>query len=265
MTVLQILGITGIISLVLSCFGFWMYVYFFSVGYGFSIAGIGIFFLVKFWPSLSVVEVAYASLLTIYGLRLGLYIARRGMKNMHYKNLLKKETKKNVPFFVKFSIWISVCLLYVCQAAPLSIRIVKDCPDDVLLYVGLGISALGIIIEYVADMQKTIAKKTAPDKFVKTGLYRIVRCPNYLGELLLWTGTFLSGLLVCSTVLEWSAVILGYVGIVYVMFSGARRLELRQDRVYGEDPEYQEYSKKTPIILPLIPIYSVKKHKWLVA
>lgn len=48
------------------------------------------------------------------------------------------------------------------------------------------------------------------------------------------------------------------------MFSGARRLELRQNKNYGNRPEYQEYVRKVPIIIPLVPIYSVVKHKWLV-
>jgi steroid 5-alpha reductase family enzyme len=99
---------------------------------------------------------------------------------------------------------------------------------------------------------------------VDTGLYRIVRCPNYLGELILWTGVLLIGLGTLS-VGQWVVAAIGYIGIVYVMFSGARRLELRQNKTYGADPEYQAYSKKVPILLPLIPLYSVVKYKWLVA
>ena len=49
------------------------------------------------------------------------------------------------------------------------------------------------------------------------------------------------------------------------MFSGARRLEVRQAVTYGNDPEFQKYIKKTPILLPFVPIYSVEKHKWLQA
>ena len=33
----------------------------------------------------------------------------------------------------------------------------------------------------------------------------------------------------------------------------------------GSDPEYQAYIKKTPILLPFVPIYSVEKYKWLQA
>ena len=64
---------------------------------------------------------------------------------------------------------------------------------------------------------------------------------------------------------QWTLAILGYIGILYVMFSGARRLELRQNRTYGNDADYQTYSRKVPIILPFIPLYSVEKYKWLVA
>ena len=47
------------------------------------------------------------------------------------------------------------------------------------------------------------------------------------------------------------------------MFSGARRLELRQTEVYGSIPEFQAYIKRTPLILPFVPIYSVARHTWL--
>ena len=64
---------------------------------------------------------------------------------------------------------------------------------------------------------------------------------------------------------QWLMALLGYVGIIFVMFSGARRLEIRQDKNYGNDPEYQKYVTTVPILLPFIPLYSVKKHKWLIA
>ena len=64
---------------------------------------------------------------------------------------------------------------------------------------------------------------------------------------------------------QWVMALIGYVGIVFVMFSGARRLEIRQNKNYGKDPEYQKYVKTVPILLPFVPLYSVEKYKWLVA
>lgn len=49
------------------------------------------------------------------------------------------------------------------------------------------------------------------------------------------------------------------------MFSGARRLELRQNKSYGADPEYQAYAKSVPILLPFVLLYSVAKCGFLAA
>ena len=125
--------------------------------------------------------------------------------------------------------------------------------------------AAGVVLGSVADAQKKAAKKKNPKRFVDTGLYRLVRCPNYLGELVIWTGSFVVCFGAACSVWQWVIAAIGYIGIVYVMFSGARRLEVRQAVTYGNDPEFQKYVKKTPILLPFVPLYSVAKYEWLKA
>ena len=115
------------------------------------------------------------------------------------------------------------------------------------------------------ETQKSAAKKLRPKRFVDTGLYAFVRCPNYLGEVVIWTGVLLSAIDGGLTWWQWALALLGYAGIVYVMFSGARRLELRQNEAYGNDPDYQRYVKKTPILIPFLPIYSLTRYEWLQA
>ncbi len=83
--------------------------------------------------------------------------------------------------------------------------------------------------------------------------------------MVIWTGALLSGIGAGLAAWQWIIAIIGYIGIVYVMFSGARRLEIRQNEVYGNDPEYQKYAKSTPVLIPLLPLYSVEKYKWLQA
>ncbi len=124
--------------------------------------------------------------------------------------------------------------------------------------------ALGILLESTADLTKNSFKKKHPKQFCNVGFFKIVRCPNYLGEVLTWTGVFLSGVTVLHGGLQWIAALGGWICIVYIMFGGARRLELRQNKNYGNDPEYQKYVKSTPILLPFIPLYSIAKYKWFV-
>ena len=180
---------------------------------------------------------------------------------------MKGEIKdgKTVPFGVKIAIWVTCALLYALQVIPVFYRLNNGAGSNVWTYIGAGVMVLGIVLEAVADIQKNNAKKKNPKRFVDTGLYRIVRCPNYLGEMIFWTGVLVSGANVLSGVGQWVLALIGYIGIIFVMFSGARRLELRQNKNYGNDPEYQKYVKTTPIMVPFIPLYSVAKYKFLVA
>ena len=259
--------ITLLIALVISSIGFKKYVWFISIGYGFSVAGIGIGLLIVERGNFSIGTVLACVLFILYGCRLGGYLAYREIRSGTYNSKMKTEIKsgKGMSLFAKSMIWISAAILYVCETSPVTFRLVNEKDTDVVLIVGLVISLLGVSLETMADIQKNNAKKKNPKRFVDTGLYKIVRCPNYFGEMLFWTGVFVSGTTVCNGVFQWTVALLGYLGIIYVMFGGARRLEIRQDRTYKDDPEYWAYKNKTPIMIPIIPLYSVKEHKWLVA
>ena len=288
-----------IIALVVSSVGFYKYVYFISLGYGFSIAAMGVAMFImsgvgSIGYGMNIGTAIMCVLFLIYGCRLGGYLLIREIKSASYRSTMKKEIKdgSSMKMVAKVSIWVSCALLYVLQVSPLLFRIMfnngqieardtgaavaegvefvnywKDAfwvKTDVVTIIGAVIMALGIILESAADLQKSKAKKINPSRFCDRGLYKIVRCPNYLGEVLFWTGVFVSGVNVYGSVWQWIAAAFGYICIVYIMFGGARRLELRQNRNYGDDPEYQEYVKKTPILIPLVPLYSVAKYKWLV-
>ena len=255
------------VALVASACGFKKYVWFISIGYGAAVAAIGVALLVMFGARSGVASALQALLLVVYGCRLSGYLAYRELRGRSYNQKMKGEVKGNdsVTLGVRFAIWGSAALLYACQTSPVLFRMAEGGRTDAFLVVGLCVSVFGLAFETTADIQKNAAKRKNPRRFVDTGLFRIVRCPNYLGEMLFWTGTFVSGIGVYAGVAQWLAALLGYVGIIYVMFGGARRLEMRQNRSYGKDPAYQRYVRTTPIMLPFVPLYSVEKYTWLVA
>lgn len=255
-----------IVALVISAIGFKKFVWFISIGYGFSITGLGVAMLVMFREQLTPVTVILAVLCMIYGGRLGGYLLVRERKSTSYQKTMKNDIKdgSDMNLILKILVWTSCALLYCCEVSPVLFRMKHNAPTDLAAVIGTVIMALGILLETASDYTKNQYKKKHPQRFCDVGLFRIVRCPNYLGEVLIWTGVFVSGVTALSGVLEWVAAISGWVCIVYIMFGGARRLELRQNKNYGGDPEYQQYVKKTPILLPLIPLYSVAKYKWLV-
>ena len=251
--------------LIICLLGFKKYIWFISLGYGVSISIIGIMLLILFRDILNVSYIIASIILICYGLRLGGFLAYRELKSTSYNKKMKTETKdgKDMSLLLKMMLWISCALLYILMASPIIYRFVNNSGNDTCFIIGMIIAAFGIIIESISDYQKNKSKKKNPNRFCDSGLFKIVRCPNYLGELIIWLGVFISGF---TTLINWQWLIavIGFIGIVYIMFSGARRLELRQDRTYGNDEEYKKYITKTPILIPLIPLYSVKKHKWLV-
>ena len=256
-----------LVAMAVSAIGFKKYVWFISIGYGFAVCALGITYIALFHGSMDTGMITACILFMLYGIRLGGYLTYRELRSSAYNNKMKTEIKdgKGMPVTAKCAIWITAALLYVCETSPVMFRIVNGAASDVWVTAGIMLMVCGLCIETKADMQKSAAKKQRPGRFVDTGLYRIVRCPNYFGEMTFWTGVFVTGISSNAGAAQWIAALLGYIGIIYVMFGGARRLEIRQNKTYGDDPEYQAYVKKTPIMIPLIPLYSVEKYKWLVA
>ncbi|MDO5134028.1 MAG: DUF1295 domain-containing protein [Eubacteriales bacterium] len=259
-----ILLITG---LVFSACGFYMYIYFFSLGYGFSIAAIGAVLLLLFRRTVTTGTALQCLLFIVYGIRLGGYLLLREIRSPAYKNVLSPEMirSKKIGMGPKIAIWVSCAFLYTLETAPVFFRLLNGDGTGATVMAGAAIMLAGLALESAADLQKTNAKKKNPYRFVDTGLYRIVRCPNYLGEMIFWLGVLVSGFGTLHGGLQWGMAAAGFIGIVYIMFGGARRLEIRQDRNYGDDPVYQEYVRTVPILLPFVPLYSVKKYTFLVA
>ena len=261
-----LLGIVAIVCAVLCAVGFYKFVYFLSIGYGFAVAGGGIAILVMalvlgtnapVW-----VLLVQAALFVAYGIRLSGFLLVREIKSASYKKTFKEVSgEKNPPIFVLVAIWVSVTVLYTAQVSPMLFRVTNNTESIVLPIVGFVISILGLILEAVADNQKSAQKKVRPDMVATEGLYKICRCPNYLGEIIFWTGIFVGGFDTYATIGQWITAVLAYVCIVYIMFNGAQRLEKRQMARYGDNVEYNTYANKTPIIIPLLPIYHLNKEK----
>lgn len=258
------LGILCIVALVCCAVGFYKYVYFLSIGYGFAVAGISIALIVmslmgKFAPGAA--GIVALILFILYGARLSGFLLVREIKNIAYRKTLKEASgdESKMPVFVKVAIWLCVGVLYVAQTSPVFFRLYNGAGDSVLLWVGIAVSIIGIVLESVADKQKSEQKKENPDKVAMKGLYKIVRCPNYFGEILFWTGVFVGGCDIYSGIGQWITAVIAWICIVYIMFNGAQRLEKRQMKRYGADEEYNAYADKTPIIIPLLPIYHLNK------
>ena len=255
-----------IIPFVVTLIGFYNFLYFITIGYGLSLSFIGISLIIIYFNILNSVTMTLCIVLIIYGIRLSSYLIIREFCLKSYKETVQKDINRinSYSTFINVLSWIFCSLLYTALSTPVYYIIINGSKELLSSYISIGIIIFGFGLEIIADHQKTIAKKKNPKRFVDTGLYKIVRCPNYFGEILMWAGFFFSAIQIYNSLAQFIIAITGFITLIFIMFGGARRLELRQDKNYGDLKEYKKYKSTVPIIIPFIPLYSVAKYTWLV-
>lgn len=256
------LALAAVLCLVVSALGFIRTDWFISIGYGFSIAAEAVLFALLYPGALSLWAIAQLLLLVAYGLRLGGYLVLRERSPSFGRELeASRERSRSIAGPVKVAIWISVALLYVAMASPGLFNLVAASNRASLWSLPLGVIVMlaGLVLEASADAQKARLKAMNPKGFASSGLYGVVRCPNYFGEMVFWFGGFVAGLSAYTSVAAWLIAAIGFVCIELIMLGSARRLELKQAERYGSDPAYQTYVRRVPILIPGLPLYSLRQ------
>jgi steroid 5-alpha reductase family enzyme len=255
------------VALMISALGFFRVVWFVSLGYAGSVAAIALLSSWLFRDALTPWSGLHAILLAAYGLRLGSYLVKREMSASYAATLEdNKQRGDKVKVHIKPLIWISVALLYVLMTAPLLLTLADAraaAPSGLLIpqLIGLAIALGGLGLEALADHQKSAYKSKNPKRWCDVGLYRWVRCPNYLGEMIFWIGSFVAGLAAYDHWLHWLATLVGLVCIQLIMMGSTKRLEAGQLERYGEHEDYQRYITSVPVLFPFVPVYSLKNVK----
>lgn len=253
------------ITIAISALGFRRVDWFVSIGYGFSIAAQAIVFPLLYWGRFDVWAGLQSALLLAYGMRLGLYlIARENSPSFAPELQASKERGRHIKGRLKLTIWAAVAALYFTMYAPALITLSTKSNGNAVATLpwGIAIMIAGLGIEALADFQKSRFKAANPKAFCNIGLFGIVRCPNYFGEMIFWAGAFVSGIAAYASPLDWLLSLIGLVCIQLIMLGSARRLEFKQGERYGDDPVYQNYVATVPILFPQVPIYSLKNLKF---
>ncbi|KAM9752935.1 uncharacterized protein ACNS7B_009235 [Menidia menidia] len=189
-------------------------------------------------------------LVTAWGLRLGTFLFMRIMKDGHDRRFNNVRDSPGT-FFVYWTIqalWVFGTLLPTLMLNSEKRYVPLGARD----YIGWTIWGLGFATEAIADQQKWNFKRD-PDnagKFIQSGLWGYSRHPNYFGEILQWSGLWLSA----SSVME-GPQYLSVASPLFVWFllryvSGIPILEKQAMKKWGSDPAFQEYVKNTPLLWP---------------
>lgn len=261
---IMMMAILLVLALIFSAIGFYKTVYFISIGYAFAITSMAIVTPIVLRENLTWFAAFQNALLAFWGLRLGLYLIRREMKPSYQKEKKSNDEQvSGIQGWVKVGVWVTVSVLYVSMYAPGLFHLALPQRETTSLMfvtqvIGLIVMAGSLLLEAVADKQKSDFKAQNPTQFCNVGLYRWVRCPNYLGEILIWVGSFIVSITFYTAIWQWVVSFIGVACITLIMMGSTKRLEHAQTKRYGGQKRYQEYIRSVPVLFPFVPVYSLK-------
>ena len=198
--------------------------------------------------SLNFGNLILALLISIWTIRLGIFLFMRIHKAGEDKRFrsIKTSATQFLMTFTLSGLWVTLCSMCALVAISSSDGIVMNA----ITYVGIILFIIGFGIEIIADNQKTAFRsiEANKDKFIMSGLWAKSRHPNYFGEVLLWFAiavisfSSLEGLQLITLI----SPVFTYLLLVYV--SGVRMLEDMNDKKWGNNEEYVNYKKNTPML-----------------
>lgn len=191
-----------------------------------------------------------AALVILWAVRLGTFLFSRIRKAG--KDDRFDEIK---PSFIRFlNVWTIQGLWITFTAAAALVAITSSTRKELDLFadIGLLVWVFGFALEVIADAQKSRfnADPSNKGRFIQTGLWSRSRHPNYFGEIVLWIGVAIIAIPVLQG-WQWVAMISPlFVTLLLTRVSGVPLLEKKADQKWGGQPDYEEYKKNTPVLIP---------------
>lgn len=194
------------------------------------------------------------SLVTVWGLRLGGYLARRNLgKGEDYRYTAMREKAGGRFWIVSlFQVFLLQGALMWIVSLPVQAGQLASTPDGIgpLAIAGAAIWGIGLFFETVGDAQLARFKADPANrgKVMDRGLWRYTRHPNYFGDFMVWWGIYLVALEGHGT--WWTFLGPLLMSFLLLRVSGVAMLE---KTISTRRPGYEEYIRRTSAFFPLPP------------
>jgi steroid 5-alpha reductase family enzyme len=202
-----------------------------------------------FSHSISTVKVVGAGMVCLWGLRLGSFLLYRIRKTG--KDRRFDEMRGNFKQFLQFwvlqgvSAWIILIPLVVLLAS-------KNTIVSIVGVLGAMLWLFGLVVEAIADWQKYHFNTNPTNKgtWIDQGIWKYSRHPNYFGEICVWVGLYIFAVPSLTT----GQVVLAIVSPLFItslllFVSGIPKLEQSADERWGDNKDYQEYKRRTSLLV----------------
>ena len=217
-------------------------------------------FVVVAWVGLALADgsrdrrLLLAALVTVWGLRLTIYLARRNLgkgEDRRYAAMHRRHGDRWPLRSLVVVFWLQGALMWVVSL-PVQVGMTDPTPPGlgVLDWAGTALWAVGLTFEAVGDQQlaRFKADPASLGKVMDRGLWRYTRHPNYFGDFCVWWGIWLVALATGSA--WWTVVGPAVMSLLLIRVSGAALLE----RSLSQRREgYADYVARTSAFFPWPP------------
>lgn len=204
----------------------------------------------------------HTGLTLLWSLRLISFLLHREYVNWPQWHDKLAEVDERANAQSRISIWVTCSLFYAMMMAP-CINRMKEAVlgGKVTKWGNLGKTGIclqggGLFLEALADFQKGRFKRIEGNRnrFCDKGIWNFFSHPNYLGEIIFWSGTFLGGVACNGTLSDWTISIVGLLFLLTVMKGACDSLDSKHIKNYGHDDYYWAFRRKRcffgPNIIP---------------
>jgi steroid 5-alpha reductase family enzyme len=191
-----------------------------------------------------------AVLITVWGVRLSAYLAKRNLghgEDYRYKAMRKKRS--NFALWSLFGVFGLQGILAWIVSLPVQIAMHDATPHRVgaLAVVGGAVWLVGLLFESIGDWQlaRFKANPASAGQVMDKGLWGLTRHPNYFGDFCVWWGLFL-------VAVECGSAIIGIVGpiVMSILLTRVSGKDLLERTIGKRRPGYAEYVKRTNAFFP---------------
>lgn len=159
--------------------------------------------------------------------------------------MLREKTGRFYPVINFVGIhMVPTLIVYACILPAVAV-ILSGAEGGPLSYVGLAISFGAATLQLVSDIQMHRFRKKKSGGFIRDGLWKYSRHPNYLGEILMWWG-----IAVCSVTAlggYYYLLVGAFANTLLFLFVSIPMADQRQSRKSG----FEEYKKSTRALFPI--------------
>ena len=185
-----------------------------------------------------------------YGLRL-MHFSWRRYQNESYAERIQmaEHLSKTMPMPVKIITWLFMSSFMFYVAFNAWIVAIGDI-IELTVWPAILTMVAGLLIETIADNQKQRCKNENKDAFCSTGLYKLIRHPNYLGEIFFHIGLYWA--MMSATDQIYPLILGGFSTgwILLLMSYQAMMFDKKQQDQHGDAEPFIEYRRKTGRLLP---------------